>query len=560
MRRLRSSAHPTRRRAALVFGAGCSLPRWGTRSVFLLFLSISHVGATNYIAYSLRSAEAALNSLPHSASSELRTLGGITQLTGVVYDPRARDLILVGEHHPGGAQITLDDFAVALRSRLLLRQWPEVSIDPAPDTAKTGYMKVRIEGGIEGTQFGRDLYEADYLLKRISLGIEPSRVVAVPSNWSLVDETLRTLADANGFDITSRFWFYPVLKAVKVRQNVASVSGLEVKVFTEVLSANVNGRATKDLHDLGSEHFARNVSDHFNELVSVHPAFGRVQVLNELVAVTRAIELLESPVDLDYWLTRYPIGRGTTPKQVKELERRGDVPKASGGVSAMSYQGGVLLQALAIRVNAGDITALRDVVLRTRPKATTLTWGFALAGNWIIPGGGSDAGLDTVGEMYSHAAFLIEQQRFDDAAAVYDSIGEIAPSLRAEARSGKASALFLKGLSGVGSEASDAAIRGALDLLKDAIKTKPDCSECLYRLGYTMTVLGMHRDATEAFTEALRVNPREYLAHFGLGVVFYKIEKDADAVMHFKEYLKYASTGPYAEQAEETLKKLGAAR
>jgi hypothetical protein len=76
------------------------------------------------------------------------------------------------------------------------------------------------------------LFEADYLLKRIGLGTEPSRLDSVPSNWSLVSETLDTLRESRTFDVTSRFWFYPVLRAVKVRQNIASVSGLKVKVFT----------------------------------------------------------------------------------------------------------------------------------------------------------------------------------------------------------------------------------------------------------------------------------------------------------------------------------------
>jgi tetratricopeptide (TPR) repeat protein len=543
-------------------GENCSrggLERFLTKTTILLLLSLSPLFATNYVAYSLRAAQLAFSSQAQSPSPSLRALGGITKITGVVYDPQTKDLILIGERRRGGPQLTLDDFVVALRSRLVRRDWPGVSIDPTTNTARTGQLNVRLEGGIEASQFGKDLFEADYLLKRIGLGLEPSGLAVVPSHWSLVGETVSTFS-SKAFEVTSRFWFYPVLKAVKVRENVATVGSLKVKVFTEVLTAKVNGKNVTDLHDLGAEHFAKNISDHFDALAGIHPAFARVQALNELVAVTRAIEVLESSIDFEFWLTRYQVAHVVIPKDVIGLGRTGDFPDATGTVSRIRYQGGVLLQALAIRLNAGDITALRDIVLRTRPNTDTLTWGFTVAGEWIIPGGGSDIALDAVGEMNSHATFLLEQKHYADAINVYDSIAETAPLLRAEALSGKATALFLRGIAGLGDAQSEKSIRDALGLLKAMIRDKPDCSECLYKLGYVMNTLGMTQEATAAFAEALRVNPHEYRAHLGLGIGYYKTDRDQEATAHLREYLKYDPSSRYADGARDLLKKIGSSR
>jgi hypothetical protein len=49
-------------------------------------------------------------------------------------------------------------------------------MDPTEKTKKTGMLNVRFEGGIEDTQFGVDLLEADYRLKRITMGLLASGI------------------------------------------------------------------------------------------------------------------------------------------------------------------------------------------------------------------------------------------------------------------------------------------------------------------------------------------------------------------------------------------------
>lgn len=81
---------------------------------------------------------------------------------------------MVGTHEEDRAPLTLDDLMVTLRARFRYKQWPSVSIDPTPDTKKTQMQHVRFEGGIEETAFGQAMFDADYRLKQMGMGlVEP---------------------------------------------------------------------------------------------------------------------------------------------------------------------------------------------------------------------------------------------------------------------------------------------------------------------------------------------------------------------------------------------------
>src|SRR5689334_14332269 len=83
-----------------------------------------------YVAFSLKNAEARIISAAGRVDPDLMNLGGITRIEGLVVDREREDIIIVGEKNSGtdGALLTLDDFAVILRARIILNQWPLVSI------------------------------------------------------------------------------------------------------------------------------------------------------------------------------------------------------------------------------------------------------------------------------------------------------------------------------------------------------------------------------------------------------------------------------------------------
>ena len=114
--------------------------------IFLLALLFFTEGlhAAEYVAFSLKVAQKRILESPvGQLSPEVLNLGGITAITGLVYDRESDDIILVGERNPKRAPLTLDDFVVALRARFIHGKWPLVSIDPTEETKTTGMQVVR---------------------------------------------------------------------------------------------------------------------------------------------------------------------------------------------------------------------------------------------------------------------------------------------------------------------------------------------------------------------------------------------------------------------------------
>lgn len=318
-----------------------------------------------YIAFSLATAQQRIEAVGstdyRTAEPEVMALGCINKAVGLVIDRARPDIILVGHHDPNRPLLTPDDFVVALRARFIHGAWPLVSIDPTEETKQTGLQRIRMEGGIEDTQFGADLLDADYRLKRIAMGLLEAGIPNFETYWDLGSK--RT--GATGYEINARFWFYPIISNVAVRQDVAAARGLKVGVFTEVLAAELDGKAVADIktfNDPQGDAFAEAVSARFEELGRAHPSFARTQGLNELLAIAKALEDIENRPDLGFWLDKYRVADVRTPRTLKVLERRERQQWMSGGVQ---------LQAIALRLRSGDPTALKDAVLAARPKGDT---------------------------------------------------------------------------------------------------------------------------------------------------------------------------------------------
>jgi len=423
---------------------------WISRFLFCItWLTVlpSILRAGPFVAYSLEEAERRMKS-SKDISSELTGIGGITQLAGMVYDADNGDLIIIGQANKGTENITLDDFVVALRSVLLHEEYPLVSIDRTEDTPKTGKQKVRFQGKIENTQFGMDMLEADIVLKKISLGLLTSeswggqsyfsmsldqlKKVMVDSSNSLAlakmedaeyyfsksaTQFQQTLADSSPvlqpsdtglvksqqalvdyFRIGSRFWFCPLNPSLATREAVFAIQELGVVCSTEVLYAFMEGKPEDGLsgtRDEVGDGFAGQVTINFGEIRKAYPEIGRVKTLNDLVALARGIEGLESKPNLDYWLNDCKVKHVFTDTTfdliVGILNVMGlDLSQNQLNIRPLILEisGGIELNPFVGRLKAGDVTALREAVLKSKPKGEhVLTWQVPLEG-WEIPGAG----------------------------------------------------------------------------------------------------------------------------------------------------------------------------
>jgi hypothetical protein len=364
---------------------------------------VGHAEATRFVAYSLREAERRVKILG-DVGPEVRHLGKMTRVIGLVYDASQQDLIVVGQVVPHLPAVTLDDLVVALRARLRYQAWPEVSIEKTAETATTGKQRIRYEGGIAQTAFGRDLLEADVLLKQLSLGFLPTDIWGVRSYWAMaVDRHTQNPGDQTTFE--TRFWFYPRQIDVARREGILIIKDLQVGIRAEVLGALVKGQAISDptqVQNETGEVFAKAMTTGYDDLAVSYAPIGRIKALLDLVALAHGLEAVSPEPPLRFWLQEYNIAYSATPTEHPLLKKEATI---AGAGYTFEVSGGVTLEVSLSRLNEdGDITVVRDLVLNTRPKGTPLTWTVPLEG-WRLPvTPGVDAGVRTSAEPKQYSS------------------------------------------------------------------------------------------------------------------------------------------------------------
>jgi len=501
-----------------------------------------------YVAFSLHVAQKLLAGLGTGPNyrvvyPEVYNLGGMTQILGLVYDRQGPDLVLVGKYDPERQPLTLDDWAVALRARFIHNTWPEVSIDPTEETPKSAMQRVRFAGGIDDTQVGADLLEADYRLKQIAMGLLPAGIPGLPTYWELgLDRGQERPGDS--LKSSARFWFYPVSPSVAVRQDVVAVKGLTVGVFTEVLAAEVDGRKVEDLstfQDPAGDRFAKTVSARFTELAKVHSSLARVQGLDELVALTRAIEVMEEQPDLTFWLRDYQVKQVWTKKALKVLRRYEEYQVQGARVVSRRSQelsGGVHLVAIALRLKAGDVTALKEAVLKTRPHPEALSWSFVV-GEWLIPTAPGMLTLADVVPLSIQAQFLHEKKYHDEVITLYGKILALDPDLD-----------WVYNNRGVTyAEAKREYDRAIADFNK-ALEINPSYAEAYNNRGAADAKRGEYNRAIADFNKALEINPRFVKGFYNRGFSYSARGEYDRAIADFNRVLELdaRNTDAYAER------------
>ncbi len=264
---------------------------------------------------------------------EVFYLAGLQQIQEIYVLPETRDLVIAGPAEGfvpdavgrmigvsnGRPTLRLDDFVVALRTLAKSRE-VGCSIDPVPErlaelqrflkqggpaTADVvearfkqmdeilGLQNVRVDGVPAESHFGVAFVEADYRMKRISMGLENPGVKGLKSHLAMIN---------SGGNATQRWWFVPLYDAIYRSQDGLAFrfagQRLQLLAEEELADAQGNRSAAPDTR-ISTKAFARQFTEKFPELALKSPIFGELQNLTDwtvLVALLQK-EQLASRVD-----------------------------------------------------------------------------------------------------------------------------------------------------------------------------------------------------------------------------------------------------------------------
>ena len=241
----------------------------------------------------------------------IRYLGGLTSIEYIIAIPEENDLLLMGPaegwrtdsagnivgNQTSQPILALEDFLTALR----LWHQPEIprtivcSIEPTQEaTARLarlyqrfadinannadayvtaleeayGENPITITGVSASSRYARILVAADFQMKRIALGLEPSQVPNIPSYVSLVS-TSRP-------NISPRFWLLPEYATIThdSQKTIWRLGELRIRALPheDYLSSQRN-RST----DRAALTWCRNMEENFEALAKTKPVFGELR-------------------------------------------------------------------------------------------------------------------------------------------------------------------------------------------------------------------------------------------------------------------------------------------
>ncbi len=341
---------------------------------------------------------------------EIQVFGGLERITHVFVDPDGQDIVLAGPGDAGRIDaagnllavtsgrplLQLEDFLVALRAIDAARNGGfRCSIDPTPEgitrlqallrnqrtigqpeqtlqamEAALGPQMISVGGVPTDSRFARVLVAADYRMKRIGMGLEPSGVSGLPSYLSLLPPTASAAA-------MPRFWLEPRYEPLARDPDELAwqLVGRQIVCVTE--SDRFDGehmQRGQGKADPIAVQWCQRMTEHYAELAAQQPVFAELVNCVDLAVVAALIHgrQLGHRAGLDLALLldaeRLPLPTYTAPASVPTVAsgvRRGNrwIVTASGGVQFQPW--GFANQTVA----DSDIEDSRIAALKSRPAS-----------------------------------------------------------------------------------------------------------------------------------------------------------------------------------------------
>jgi hypothetical protein len=225
-----------------------------------------------------------------------------------------------------------------------------------------GPQTVEYEGIDPGTRVARVMFEADYRMKLVGIGLEEG-TLDVPSYLAMVDVPAGQSPPPLG---VLRWWFALDFQSIVAgpRRDVFELRGQGVKVLSENQMLDVRGirHGTGEADEL-NQAFAQNFTRHFRQIAQRYPVYADLQNICHLALVAALIQSEDLPARVGWHMTcfgdpaQYQVAIEHAPASVETvinhrmLNQKQILAAASGGVdiSSAAYVGGS-----AIRVEKGN--------------------------------------------------------------------------------------------------------------------------------------------------------------------------------------------------------------
>ncbi len=274
-------------------------------------------------------------------TEDMRNLAGIYQIEYLMVYPESGDVVIAGPAGPwsvdnegrrvntktGKPVLQLDDLVVCLRNAWYQNAKFGCTIDPRQKnlaatkkfvaTSKLrgnawrqqlrsvlGQQDIKVFGIDSRTHAGQVLVEADYRMKLVGMGLEPS-IAEVPSYLARI----KLLADGSlpPMDVV-RWWFtlnYKDVVADKER-TVFSFRGPGVKVLSENEMVNELGqRIHTGKSDAMTGEFAKDFTRHFDQMADTYPVYRQLKNVFDLAIVSALVKHQGLASQTDWNLTYF---------------------------------------------------------------------------------------------------------------------------------------------------------------------------------------------------------------------------------------------------------------
>lgn len=322
----------------------------------------------------------------------LRFLDGLVKIERIYAYPDRGDLILAGPAEPWDASdplrvrgrrtgrpvITLDDLALALRQfgptsrsrvfgctllqdkgaservaklqrQILAKRVSDQSVIAQALKESLGPLTAEYFGVPTDTRFALTCVESDYLMKRLSLGLDP---IPVPGFKSYLERS-------GSGHLFNRFWFVADYAPLLVSPDGLTIQFPERGLGLRTSDSETNQGTKND----GAARFSKDFTDHMARLEAAIPAFADLHNLTDLAVVATLIAkddlAKKTHWDMSWILDskQYQIAKVTTPTKAETL-----VNIRRGRGRGVTVAGGVRVDPVAI-VKSRKVTTARRIPL-----------------------------------------------------------------------------------------------------------------------------------------------------------------------------------------------------